>query len=155
MFTCYVTPEEAKTYLEMFKGSDAVTLYEALSEGDQLAVLMGAQLLVERLRFKGGKSEPTQKESFPRVINGQDVGIPDEVKLAVVLQAYQSLTTSKETNTLQSLKDAGVSRYHLDDFDVSLDTGKSEQARRGGLSEEAYALLLPYLYRGGPIDVYE
>jgi hypothetical protein len=151
VFTCYVTPEEAKTYLEMFKGSDAFASFIALSHDDQLAVLMGAQLRVDRLKFKGGKSDPTQQEAFPRVINGEEVGIPDDVKLAVVLQAYSNLKIDKEVSMLQSLKDAGVSRYHLDDFDVGFDGGKSEQMRRGGLSEEAYALLLPYLYRGGPV----
>lgn len=156
MFTGYVTPEEAKTLITTYRGSAAADAFTDMPEQDQAALLMGAQLIIERYRFKGHQRDIAQESAFPRIINGHDVGIPDRIKLAIALHVADQKLMSKEATATADLRKAGVSRYHLDDFDVSFDnTAEKEALMRGGLSDDAYGLILPYLLRGGPLYVYE
>ena len=85
------------------------------------------------------------------VLHGQDVGVPEVVKLAQALQALTQATGQSEAEAMaESLKAAGITRYHLDDFDVSFDGTQDPAIKaRDGLAEDVYKLLLPYLDRGG------
>lgn len=151
MFESYITATEAAGYIKTFKGLDAYTAFNTLAAEDKTAALMGAQLIIDRQRFKGRKSDPDQVEAWPRVIQGQDVGVPEVVKLAQALQALTQATGQSEAEAMaESLKAAGITRYHLDDFDVSFDGTQDPTIKaRDGLAEDVYKLLLPYLDRGG------
>jgi len=151
MITSYITAVEAAGYIKTFRGLDAYTAFNTLAADDKTAALMGAQLIIDRQWYKGRKSDPDQAEAWPRVIQGQDVGVPEVVKLAQALQALTQATGQSEAEAMaESLKAAGITRYHLDDFDVSFDGSEdAEVKRRNGLAPDAYQLLLPYLDRGG------
>ncbi len=156
MITCYVTADEAATNIRTFRGTVAASAFDALAVDDKMAAIMGAQLAFERLSYRGRKSDPTQKEAFPRVIDGTDVGIPEALKVALSLQVASRLSSGGEGASLNALQGAGVSNYSIADFSVGFDSASMAAARsRHGLTEDAYSLIAPYLLKGGPVYVSE
>lgn len=153
MITAYVTTEQAQGYIKTFRGTEALTAFSSLPEDDQSAALMSAQLVIDRQRYWGRKADPDQREAFPRIVDGQDIGIPEEVQLAVSLQAYAGISGALEAAQMAAnLKAAGVTNYHLDDFSVSFGAGSESGealSARDGLAEDVYRLLQPFMETGG------
>lgn len=153
----YLTPEEATSYIERFKGTSGLEVWGALNETDQKAMLFRAMLLIDGLPFQGTKKLKSQTEAFPRILHGEDIGMPEEIKLAVTLQAFSEIHSGL-SEELKAAQEAGVSSYSLDDFSVSFGS-ESVQTKRfnpfEGVCSEALMLLKPFLQLGGPVDVYE
>lgn len=151
----YITQAEALEWFQKTCAEAEINAYRALSIQDQQAAIMRAMLAIDRLRFKGRRVDATQTEAFPRVIDGVDVGIPKEVKLAVALQALSEGTKSLDNAKLQQLASSGVTSYSIDDFSVSFGGDKKNMsiAQRNGVCEATWQLLEPYLLVGGPVYV--
>lgn len=151
----YLTPDEALSLIRQYKGTKGLEAWTARSEEDRKAALLSAMLAIDRLPFAGRKSDSNQTEAFPRVIHGQDIGIPDDVKLAVTFHALGSCSTGLGRE-LDEARRAGVSSYSLDDFSVSFRASSDQTVDPlAGMSAEVLALLKPYLLLGGVMGVYE
>lgn len=150
----YVTVEEAKAYIEKYKGTSSLAAWSTLDVKDQQASLFSSMLIIDRLPFIGRKASETQTEAFPRVIDGKDIGIPEHIKLAVALQAFSIIITADAE--VAGLRSAGVSNYSIDDFSVSFNKVDDFRVNPlAGVCDEALGLLAPYLMLGGACYVYE
>ena len=150
----YVTLEEAGQYIEQYKGSSGASAWAALDEVDQKANLFNSMLIMDRLPFVGRKVSNDQTEEWPRIVNGKDIGIPEHIKLAVVLQAFSTINTADAE--VAGLRSAGVSNYSIDDFSVSFNNVDDFTINPlAGVCDEALGLLAPYLMLGGACYVYE
>lgn len=153
----YVTLEEAQALILRYKGTSGSDAWGALSDENKQAYLFRAMLLIDRLPFLGVKVDPTQTEQFPRIINGMDVDIPGEIKLAVTLQAYNN-AEEDSNGQLKQVGKKGITNYSIDDFSVSFDTSKDETTEMlinplAGIESEALMLLKPFLRLGGACHV--
>lgn len=154
----YVTLAEAEQFILMYKGTSGVEAWSALSDENKQAYLFRAMLLIDRLPFLGVKADLAQTEQFPRIINGINVGIPDDIKLAVVLQAYEAINEDGEVKRISQFGKNGITSYRIDDYSVSFDTSKNETTEMlinplAGITSEALMLLKPYLRLGGACHV--
>ncbi len=150
----YVTVEEAKAYIEKYKGTSSLAAWSTLDVKDQQASLFNSMLIIDRLPFIGRKASETQTEAFPRVIDGKDIGIPEHIKLAIAFQALCMISASDAE--VSSLRGSGVASYSIDDFSVSFkDVADFTINPLAGVCDEALGLLAPYLMLGGACYVYE
>jgi hypothetical protein len=150
----YVTVEEAKAYIEKYKGTSSLAAWSALDVKDQQASLFSSMLMIDRLPFIGKKVSETQTEAFPRVIDGKDIGIPEHIKLAIAFQALYMINSSDAEVAV--LRSAGVSNYSIDDFSVSFANVDDFTINPlAGVCDEALGLLAPYLMLGGAMYIYE
>lgn len=88
----YVTVDEADNYFNSTLNADSWAACE-----NKQAALFTAHRKIDKLPFIGTKKNPSQNESFPRVIKGQIFEVPQCIKEAVceeALTVYQFIQNS-------------------------------------------------------------
>ena len=136
--TPYVTVDEAFDYFDTRIDADE---WISASDENRLRVLKQATRLIDRLKFRGFKTDPFQYNEFPRDISG-DV-VPDQIKIACCELAFNLLTGTdldQETDNL----------FTMSNTYASVSTGNNQSIvpthiRAGIPSIVAWLYLKPYL----------
>lgn len=155
----YVDADEMDIYVA---DRPEASLWDALDEDEQEAILIYVSKLVDSLPFVGKKydTDPsTQPLQWPRLIKARggwkverdaegDVCIPPSIKDAVCEEILARLDTMNDKR--RALQEAGVKSFRLSDLSESY----GDDLQGGGIrgtslrSWTAYRLLAPYLSTG-------
>ena len=153
----YVTVEEANTYIkEHYMSTDPARIrWDALSDGDKVALLRTSFEAIELLPFSGHKSYKDQTTAFPRY---PDTTVPPAVVAAQVENALASSDSSEveEDQSYAKMRAWGIQSYSIGNLSETLGAGGSSAAaaavdactQAGITSVKAQRLLTPFL-RGG------
>lgn len=110
------------------------------SDADKLASLYEATGLIDRLNFKGDKTDDTQKLEFPR---GGDTEVPDDIEKATYEVAYQ-LLNGLDPNLEADL--ANLSRNKLGSIETEYTNANNQPYVTAGIfSSVAWGLIYPYI----------
>lgn len=145
--TAYATAEELDDYVD-----EAVldtTAYDAAEAADITKSLNIATLIIDRLNFKGSKTDSTQANQFPR---DDDTEVPTDIVQACCLIALALLDGRDpdldfENQSLVSMGYANVRST----YDRS---GREPHTVAGVPSVAAWRLLLPYIRDPRSFDLY-
>lgn len=135
---------EANDYMEnVFDSSD----WDIEQPGPKIKALREATLIINNLDFKGTKESETQENEFPRIINGQNVGIPFDVKKACIEIANTIVGGFESEKEIRELmvesrqiggRDTGMNSQYFRKMD-------QEHLRHGIPSYRAWGYLRPWL----------
>lgn len=152
----YVTQTEADSYFASGMHEGNVDWAAVADSDGQDEFLIKATYHIDRQRLKGSKADntldgsgvPSQALHFPRA-EDNDTGtefIPIEIKQATYEQAL--FLIRQVSNVRQQLQAEGVKSAKIDDV---METYGGRRGRIGVLGTEAFALVQPFLLRGGNI----
>jgi hypothetical protein len=135
--TPYIVADDAQTYFDDRLNTEP---WDSASDDDKLKALKQATGLINNLRFRGYRSDPTQPNEFPR--SGSMV-VPDAIakatcELALVLLDQVDPNLEIENTPITSEKYAMAGASYDRDFVMA-------HIRNGIPSSEAWAMLVPYL----------
>lgn len=133
----YVTPTQAKTYLE---GVLDTTAWDEATFNEQDRALTMATRAMDRLDFQGEKAVETQSLQFPR---GEDTIVPEDICSACVELALRLLD-----GVDIDLEDEGlrVKAQGYASARITYDSEFTPEHIRAGIpSKRAWAFLKPYL----------
>lgn len=124
----FLTVEEADIIVqeELLTASSESKLWSLLSSNDKEVILKQGTRDINSLNFKGTRANGS-KLKFPRYINGVNVGIPYEVKVATVVNALMNniLKDSEQYNLMK----LGVTSMSVGGNSVSLDRNTINNTR--------------------------
>lgn len=136
----YGSVSDADTYFSTLR-YDASSLWASATTQVKTALLNEATILIDRLNFKGCKTEEDQDNEFPR---DEATEVPTDIEYATFEIAYSIL----------SGRNIDYERENARKMSVSFGSGKnvrkteqfvSENIENGIPSERAWDFLLPYL----------
>lgn len=135
----YITLEEVKELANDYILIDEkLDLFNTLSDKDICRLVNSVTKKINKLPFKGKKETEEQLLEFPRVFNKKHVECPEDIKIAIVLQAVEE-KYSKEKDEIK-LRELGVSSYSVDGASISFKDKVDSGGVRlyGGIYKDIY-----------------
>lgn len=137
MLTAYITVEEADAYFADRLNTEP---WEEATDTDKLKALKTATQAIDRLNFKGSKTDSSQVLEFPR--NGASI-LPNAIIYAVCEEAFTLIDGKDpelEAESLGSINNKFATVGSTYDSDV-----RKDHIRAGIMSHVAWLHLIPFL----------
>lgn len=132
----YISVDEAKNIAnDYIFEENKMSWLDTLSENDISKLINISTKKIEKLYFKGVKVTPEQNMQFPRIISGKNTDIPEDLKIAIVLQAVEDGYSVNDEEI--QLRDKGVSKYSVDGASIEF----SEKAVKDKLNCGIYVYI--------------
>lgn len=121
--------------------------WDLTDNNKRIKALAEATLIINNLQYRGTKTDPNQENEFPRLIDGLDIGVPEDIKKACVEIAF-SLT--KGFDSEMDIRETMTESRQIGGRDTGINSSfyrKSDLAhvRHGVMSHRAWGYLEPYL----------
>jgi len=143
--TPYITVADATTYFGERLNTDA---WDDATEANKLKALKQSTRAIDRLNFRGTKTEGTQELEFPRY---DETGIPDDVQYAC---AENALALLDGIDPIAEREDIAVTVHGIGSARTSMDRSfVPEYIQAGIASPIAWDFLRPYLRDPREIDI--
>lgn len=146
----YVTVSEADKLIENYLTSNdpLLTKYNNLDDEDKSIILYKSCVDMQKLKYRGLKSDKSQKLAFPRVNRLGYASDDDMVKLAQVVNSLSFIDSTSTTSQINEMALNGVSNFRLGSFSISLGGSASSSKSTSGKVE---TLLAEWLTGGVPL----
>lgn len=105
----YITLDEANSIMnELLSTSDAVILWNSLSESDKESIIINAteQYDNDEMHYIGEKVSEDQPLQFPRKIGNKEISCPYKIKKGILLQGIRSVEINNSEE--EKLRENGV-----------------------------------------------
>jgi len=139
----YITLEEAKQYIEDYVYVNAITEWvESLDDNYISKIINRSTNIIDKLYFKGTKVDSEQPLSFPRY-DYKDrkkvvIDTPEDVKIAIVLQAVYESYFDNIYQDEKHMKKAGVNSYSVDGASISFNKDISDEKLSNGIYKDIF-----------------
>lgn len=146
----YVTISEADKIIENYLTSEDADLarYNSLEDEDKSIILYKSCVDMQKLKYRGLKSDNSQKLAFPRKNRVGYASDDDMVKLAQVINSLSFIDTTSTASQINEMASNGVSNFKLGSFSISLGGSASSSKSNSGKVE---SLLSEWLTGGVPL----
>lgn len=136
--TPYTSRAEGDTY---FSGRLNTDCWDDASDADKDKALLQATRAMDRLNYRGEKTDADQELQFPR---GGDLLVPDDIKAACAEEALALLEGKDPEMERESLS---IKSQEFGKAKVGFDksTGRPMNILNGIMSATAWSYILPYL----------
>ena len=116
----YLDIDEADELLNNNIYSDSVYLnsWNKLSDRDRQVLLIQSTSILEGCVYLGSIKNSGQSLKFPRYINGVDVGTPDDIKLACILQGLKDIDIKNREE--YKITENGIKSYTIKGASITL-----------------------------------
>jgi len=118
----YITLAELDTLIKSAYTTCELSKVEwgTISDADKTIYISRAEDKIDSIKFRGAKVDTLQSQSFPRIINTVNVGIPADIKLAVACFVYNNLSETKSVSDEFNIKRGlGLTSIKLGDISES------------------------------------
>ena len=117
----YISIEEVKTIAEDYiTRKEYCETFLSLSDNEICKLVNLSTKLIDKVWFKGKKVDIEQPLAFPRIFKNKVVDCPEDIKIAIVMQAVQE-HVNNTTDELQ-LRNLGVKSYKIDGASIEFNT---------------------------------
>lgn len=136
--TAYLTPVEAQVY---FDGRLGTECWDDAQDTERTKALLQATRAIDRLNFRGEKTDSDQVLQFPRK---DDTVVPDDIQCACAEESLSLLEGKDPEMERESLavisQEFGKAKIKFD-----RDSGRPINILNGIMSATAWSYILPYL----------
>lgn len=108
--------------MDLYDGEEELSVWNSLTVPNKERLIRYATRKIDKLLFIGRKYiESGTSLSFPRIIHGDIVDIPEDIKLAVIVLALNRYIYGKQDDEYNQLRENGISDYKISDASVSFE----------------------------------
>lgn len=151
----YVTLEMAEEYIaKNYAENDAQRIeWDRMRNKDKRVYLLRAAQELERLPYRGMRSDPDQKMAFPRrFCGGMDNISPDAVMLAQVEEALELACPGRDTRIWEN-RTGAVESYSIGELSERYNLAAAYELYAQAILKSSRAQALVAVYTGGAYEV--
>lgn len=127
---------------QYYTDSDEYTTWNKLDDINKKILITKSTMVIDKLNFRGYKINGDFKLNFPRNIDGVEVELPLEIKVAIIEQGLKEII-NKQTDEL-NMQELGIKKISIDGASTEF-TGTTKVIKnKYGVYSDIYDMYLDY-----------